>query len=112
MSENYDQPSVESQERTLSEEGQDQTVGKTEGERDHDLELRLQNQADEYARERAELAEQLSQLLEENDFLKQRIQELEQYEVLQQAEPSILPQDINHPERALGLDFSLADKRQ
>jgi len=72
---------------------------------DEEPEVRLQTLSAEYAQERAALAEQISQLQEENDCLKERVRELEQPNV------GALPADDSHPERALGLDFSLSDER-
>ncbi|WP_404416418.1 Stealth CR1 domain-containing protein [Vreelandella aquamarina] len=58
-----------------------------------------------------ELADQFSQLQEESDHLTQRIQALEQAAELEQTIVAGLPADDHHPERALGLDFSLPEEQ-
>ncbi|WP_193059518.1 hypothetical protein, partial [Halomonas sp. 3A7M] len=65
----------------------------------------------EYARERAVLAEQVSQLQEESDRLKRRIQELECSEAWPLAGLSMPSKEDHHPERTIGLDFSLPEDR-
>lgn len=76
------------------------------------LAMRLQSLTVEYARERAMLAEQVSQLQEENDRLRQRVKALEQAAKPQQACVKALPSDYRHlpSECALGLDFSLPEE--
>ena len=96
MTEQQDLPSDEPQENEISEEL----------EADDTLELRLQALSAEYAHERAALAEQISQLQEENDRLTRRAQVLEQAAQLAQATVA----NDHHPERALGLDFSLPEE--
>ncbi|WP_447044893.1 hypothetical protein [Vreelandella sp. H-I2] len=69
------------------------------------LEARLQALVEHYAVERGEMAEQLSQLLEENDRLKRQITQLENTSgiTLSQAEKG-----SGH---ALALDFSLPSQQ-
>lgn len=115
MTEQQDLPSDEPQEEEVPEEAQDQATTEAEGEgydepdADESPELRLQALTAEYARERAALAEQISQLQEENDRLTRRVKALEKVAEAEQAKAAILPVDDRHPERALGLDFSLPE---
>lgn len=113
MTEQQNLPSDESY-KEVSEDAQDQVAVEAKGE-DHETpgvddspELRLQLLSAEYARERAALAEQISQLQEENDRLTQRILVIEQAST--EPEPAItgsLLEDDSHPERALGLNFNI-----
>lgn len=112
MTEQQDLPSDEPQEHEVPEEAQDQAReaegdGYSVPDADDSPELRLQALTAEYARERAALAEQISQLQEENDRLTRRVQALERAAQSEQAKAAALPADDSHPERALGLDFSL-----
>src|SRR5690606_373543 len=115
MTEQQDLPSDEPQEDEVPEEAQDQAAAEAEDEgydepdADDSPELRLQALTAEYACERAALAEQISQLQEENDRLTWRVQVLEQAAEAEQATAATLPVDDRHPERALGLDFSLPE---
>lgn len=111
MTEDHDLPSEEPQEKEVSEEVQE-AAAELEDEPDVDdpPELRLRALTAEYARERAALAEQISQLQEENDRLTRRVQVLEQAAQSEQATAAALPADDCHPERALGLDFSLPEE--
>ena len=93
-----------------SEGPEEQELEAGQPEDDDSTELRLQAQAVEYAQERAALAEQISQLQEENDWLQKRIQELEQLGELPPT-TAVIRGDDHHPERALGLDFSLPKHR-
>ena len=117
MTEQQDLPSDEPQEDEVPEEAQEQATTEAEGEGYDEPdaadapELRLQALTAEYARERAALAEQISQLQEENDRLTRRVQVLEQAAQSAQATAVALPADDRHPERALGLDFSLPEER-
>lgn len=117
MTEQQDLPSDEPQEEEVPEEAQDQVASEAEGEgydepdADDAPELRLQALTAEYARERAALAEQISQLQEENDRLTRRVKALEQVAEAEQATVAALPADDRHPERALGLDFSLPEEQ-
>lgn len=118
MTEQQDLPSDEPQEDEVPEEAQNQVASEAEGEgydepdADDAPELRLQALTAEYARERAALAEQISQLQEENDRLTRRVQALEQVATeAEQATAATLPADDRHPERALGLDFSLPEEQ-
>lgn len=117
MTEQQDLPSDEPQEDEVPEEARDQVASETEDEGydepdvDDSPELRLQALTAEYARERAALAEQISQLQEENDRLTRRVQALERAAQSAQATAATLPADDRHPERALGLDFSLPEEQ-
>jgi len=117
MTEDHDLPSDEPQEDEVPEEAQDHAAAEAKGEgydepdADDSPELRLQALSAEYARERAALAEQISQLQEENDRLMRRVQTLEQAAQSEQATAATLPVDDRHPERALGLDFSLPEEQ-
>ncbi len=117
MTEQQDLPSDEPQEDEVPEEAQDQAATETEEEGydehgvDDSPEARLQALTAEYARERAALAEQISQLQEENDRLTRRLQALEQAAQSEQATTTGLPAGDCHPERALGLDFSLPEEQ-
>jgi|GEM_PF-1706507 vacuolar-type H+-ATPase subunit I/STV1 len=116
MTEQQDLPSDEPQEDEVSEEAQDQAreaegEGYAEPDADDSPELRLQALSAEYARERAALAEQVSQLQEENDRLTRRVKALEQVAEAEQAKAAALPADDRHPEWALGLDFSLPEEQ-
>lgn len=117
MTEQQDLPSDEPQEEEVPEEAQDQVASEAEDEgvdepdADDAPELRLQALTAEYARERAALAEQISQLQEENDRLTRRVQALERAAQSAQATAATLPADDRHPERALGLDFSLPEEQ-
>lgn len=118
MTEQQDLPSDEPKKEEVSEVARDQatTEAEDEGHDEHDAddapELRLQALTAEYARERAALAEQISQLQEENDRLMRRVQALEQAATeAEQATAATLPVDDRHPERALGLDFSLPEEQ-
>ncbi len=77
------------------------------------LQKRLRSLIVYHSRERGQIAEQLSQLLEENDRLKRRVRELEAAQPLASeaaAQPSPRLSSPSLPEaseRALGLDFSL-----
>lgn len=77
---------------------------------DDSLEQRLQALVEVYSRERAILAEKVSQLEEANDFLTQRVQELEQASLTSQVDSAALPRQSAHPEHVLGLDFSLSEQ--
>lgn len=79
-----------------------------------ELQQRLQALVAYHSLEHGELAERLSQLLEENDCLKRRIRELEATtqqpvhdNALQPSSQAPWPPKSEAPERALGLDFSL-----
>ena len=117
MTEQQGLPSDEPQEDEVPEEAQNRATTEAEGEgvdepdADESLELRLQALTAEYARERAALAEQISQLQEENDRLTRRVQVLDQAAEAEQAKVATLPVDDSHPERALGLDFSLPEEQ-
>lgn len=116
MTEEQDQPSDETQKREVSEAVKDQATNEIEDsvfdepDADDSPELRLQVLSAEYARERAALAEQISQLQEENDRLTQRLQALECADAKQTVLADI-SEDEAHPERALGLDFSLPEEQ-
>ncbi|AWB32570.1 class I SAM-dependent methyltransferase [Orrella marina] len=85
MTEQEDLPSDEPREEDVSEEVKDQAASETESEgydepdTDDSPEFRLQELSFEYARERASLAEQISQLQQENDRLQCHIRKLEQF---------------------------------
>lgn len=117
MTEQQDLPSDEPREDEVLEEAQDRANTEAEDEgydkpdADESLELRLQALTAEYARERAALAEQISQLQEENDRLTRRVQVLEQAALPEQSTAATLPADDRHSERALGLDFSLPEEQ-
>lgn len=115
MTEQYDLPSDGPKEEEVPEEAQNQAATEAEDEGCDDSEtedspeLRLQVLTAEYARERAALAEHISQLQEENDRLTRRVQALEQAGQAAQATATSLPADDCHPERAIGLDFFIPD---
>lgn len=118
MTEQQELPSDEPQEDEVSEEAQNQVAAEVEGEgydepdADDSPLPRLQALTAEYARERAVLAEQVSQLQEENDCLTRRIQSLEHAAAEgKQAKAATLPADDRHIERALGLDFLLPEEQ-
>lgn len=69
------------------------------------LEARLKALVEHYAVERGEMAEQLSQLLEENDRLKRQITQLEN------ASGRTLSQAGEASEHALAFDFSLPSQQ-
>lgn len=117
MTEQQELPADEPQGEEVSEKAQEQAAAEAENEGyderevDDSPELRLQELSAEYAYERAALAEQISQLQEENDRLTRRVQALEQVAEAEQATAATLPVDDRHPERALGLDFSLPEEQ-
>lgn len=118
MTEQQDPPSDEPQEDEVPEEAQNQSsemedAGYDEPDADDSPELRLQALTVEYARERAALAEQISQLQQENDRLTRRVQVLEQPNPLRQNELTAPPEsDEHYTEHGLGLDFSVPEDRR
>lgn len=81
------------------------------GESVEDLKARCQALVEQCARERAELAEQVSRLQEENAGLRQENQALEHpLRTVSDIDLSSM-EDAADPERALGLDFSLPEDR-
>lgn len=82
------------------------------GESVEDLKARCQALVEQCVRERAELAEQVSRLQEENAGLRQETQALEHpLRTMSVIDPHSM-EDAAHPERALGLDFSLPENRR
>jgi len=73
---------------------------------DEAIETRLQNLVAQQARERAEMAERISQLQEENDGLKKHLHKLES---MLESKKRIHHQAAT--EQELGLDFSLPEGR-
>lgn len=118
MTKDYDLPSDDFQEDEIAEQDQDQTANEVENEGynapdgDDSPEVRLQSLSAEHARERAELAEQISQLQEENDRLKQCIQMLEQPNPLRQNDLTAPSESEHYTEHGLGLDFSVPEDRR
>ena len=72
-----------------------------------DLAKRLQFLTIESSRERALLSEQISQLQEENDQLKLRIEELISLSNVNSIQNTLSVDSTRHPEHLLGLDFSV-----
>ena len=112
MNEVQDLPSDKPRENEVS----DQSISEKESARydnleaDDSPEIRLQALSIEYAHERAALAEQISQLQEENERLVQRMQELEQTALFWKASVVGVHVEDSYPARALDLDFSLPDE--
>lgn len=71
---------------------------------------RFEDAVNRAARERAELAEKVSRLVAENAQLKRRIAELEGG-ADSSLELGVYQPENTHPERALGLDFSLPEEQ-
>ena len=71
---------------------------------------RFEDAVNRAAQERAELAEKVSRLVAENAQLKKRIAELEGG-ADSSLELGVSQSENTHPERALGLDFSLPEEQ-
>ncbi|EXJ10633.1 hypothetical protein [Nitrincola nitratireducens] len=97
-------PKIEADDKGLT----DLVVADTEcNDNEDDLAIRLQCLTIEFARERALLSEKISQLQEENDQLKFRIEELICSSDVNSIKSPLRVDATRHPEHLLGLDFSI-----